>query len=203
MNPPQQPAYYGQPPAPYYYGVPPQKAPSRVAWFFIGAGSMFTLGVIALFGFFMFIGFLFEEGFDDPEDGYYYVDQSAVVDAVEGPCANMRSAADEIQLFSDPKTASADITGFTLAIRGIVDAIDAHDPNSDAKKWRDDWKALSADLDTYAGDLATQGSAATFSSLTEVDDEPTIARMSYSSEADCEVPRIIEALDPDLSDYWG
>lgn len=202
LAPPQQPVHYGQPPAPYYYGPPQQqKPPSRVAWFFIGAGSMFAVGAVGVIGFFMLMGMVLGEEFGDFEDGYYYVDQTAVIDAVEGPCSNMRSAAYEIHLFATPEAGAKDIRRYTQAIKGIVDAIDANKPNSDARQWRDDWIALGAALDTYADDLVKDGERAAFHSMTE-DDEPTISRMSYGSEADCEVPQVIEGLDPDLADYW-
>lgn len=197
---PQQ-GYYAQPAAPYYYGPPPQKVPSRGAWFAIGAGSMFALGVVGFFGFFIFMGLMFSDGFEEDGAEYaYYVDQESVVEAVDGLCSNMRSAAYEIKVFSGPEDASVDIARFTLAIKGIVEAIDSADPNSDSKLWRDDWQTLGADLDTYAADLKTKGDDAVFTSIT--DDVPTIARMSYSSDADCEVPQVIEGLDPNLADYW-
>jgi len=156
---------------------------------------MFGLGVVGVIGFFTIVGLLLGDDFGDYEDGYYYVDQTSVVRAVEEPCANMRSAASDIQLFGDPKAAATDIKGFVIAAQGIVDAIDAHDPNADSRKWRDDWKSLNGDLTTYADDLSTKGPAAVFASSTTIDDEPVMTRMAYSSDANCEVPQVIMAFD--------
>lgn len=200
------PGYYGQPAAPYYYGPPAPTPANRGVWFAIGAGSMFAVVFVGLFVLFLIPGFLFlgapgfDEGYDESfDEGYaYYVDQSSVLRAVEGPCANMRSAASDIDMFSNPKDASAEFKAFTLAIKGVVEAIDAGDPNSDSRLWRDDWKVLSAALDTYADGLAAKGVSPKFRPLAD-DKQPLLDRMRFSSEADCEVPAVIEALDSKMT----
>lgn len=194
-GPPQQQVYYGQPlAAPYYYGTPPQNIPDRGVWFAIGAGSVIGLLLLGFAGIMLFAFAAGEPERGDYDDDYYYVEQGSVLRAVEGPCANMRSAASDIDMFSDPRGASADIKAYTLAIKGVVEAIDASDPNSDSKQWRDDWKSLGTALDTYADELAAKGTSSKFRPLTD-GKQPLLDRMHYSSESNCEVPAVIVALD--------
>lgn len=185
------------PPAPYYYGPSSPQVPSRTLWFGIGAGTV--LGVLILgFGSLTLYAFVAS----DPSGKTYYVNQSSVVNAVEEPCQTLRTAAAEIELFDDPKAASEDIKAVVEAAQGIIRAIYANEPNRDSRLWRDDWKLLAANLDDYANDLAELGKNAEFASPMSEVETPVMARMSHGSDASCDVPQVIEAMDPLLDDYY-
>ncbi len=136
------------------------------------------------------------------EADYYFVDQSSVVNSVEEPCDTMRSEATHIRLIGQPRNTAADLRDFALTITGIIEAIDANDPNEDSRKWRADWNSLQNDLETYADNLAGQGAAAEYITSVGADELPIMLRMAYASDADCEVPAVIEALDTENAEYY-
>jgi hypothetical protein len=209
-TPPQQPAYYGQPPAPYYYGPPAPTQANRGVWFAIGAGSMFVLGLVGSFGLFLIPGLFFfsEPNFDnfdegDYEAGYsYYVDQQSVVDAVEVPCNKMLDAGDQIKFFTDPDKAAVTIKAFAVTAQEIADAIGTASPNRDSKLWRADWEKLAHNLQTYATDLTKVGNDAGLDTFAEMGEAPIMVRMADSSNANCEIPEVVVALDPENANYY-
>ncbi len=209
-TPPVQPAYYGQP-TPYYYGPPTPNPPSRVAWFAIGAGSMLALGLVGLFVLGLIISIVEDEsdgdgGLDEDSYSYYYVDQQSVLNAVEEPCKDMIDAGRQIHPFDEPKQAVGGIKEFAVTAQKVADAIGTADPNSDSQLWRKDWETLADDLNAYADNLATLGRDTEFGPLVPTDEAPVMFRMALSSEADCEVPAIVVALDTQnagtYSDYY-
>ena len=113
----------------------------------------------------------------------------------------MRAAAAKIRLFGEPTVAATDIRAVSVAITGIVDAINANDPDADSRQWGADWSSLQDELDTYADNLAGKGAAAEYITSVGQDDMPIMLRMSFSSDADCEVPSVIEALDVENAEY--
>lgn len=202
--------YPGQPAASYYYGPPPPQPANRGVWFAIGAGSMLGLGLIAAFGMFFLLPFIFFAGdphFDDFDEGFdeyaYYVDQRSVLDAVTEPCAEMREAGTEIKLFGDPDDVATRIEAFSVTAQDIADAIGGANPNDDSQQWQADWETLSEDLAAYATNLAEVGENATFTSLQPFGDRPLMVRMEFSSDADCEVPLVVYAMDPQNAGFYS
>ncbi|GAA3530534.1 hypothetical protein GCM10022234_29680 [Aeromicrobium panaciterrae] len=209
------PGYHPQPAAPYYYGPPAPQPANRGVWFAIGAGSMFALGLIGMFGMFFLFPFIFFAGLGDPdfdegefdegdfESSYvYYVDQKSVVDAVEVPCNAMMTAGDKIKLFTEPDAAAASISAFAGTARGIADAIGSASPDNDSKQWQADWEKLAHELDTFATDLRKVGNDAWLDTFAEPGEAPIMLRMAGSSDANCEIPQTIFDLDPANSEYF-
>lgn len=167
----------GPPPPPWYR--------RGMTWAIIGASTAF----VAIVGFVVyFFSFLGDPGAD------YWVEQGSVLHAVDAPCAGMLDAADEIELFSTQSEGAAALAGFVTSGRAIVSAIDDVDADSDSVRWRNDWEALLDGVDDYAQQLA-DGDDAVYDEPTTKNGYSVIYRMSYASAANCEVPRIIAALD--------
>lgn len=168
---------------------------------------MLALGLVGLFALGVILAIVEGESDEYPEGDYesgyvYYVDQKSVVDAVELPCNRMMAAGDAIELFTTPAKAAVSIKAFAVEAQGIADAIDRADPDSDSKQWRDDWDKLSDNLETFAIDLNKYGNDAFLNTYTVLGEAPIMVRMAYSSEANCEVPPAIFAMDTDNSDYY-
>ena len=171
-------------------------------WFAIGASSMFLLCACAAI--MLLIVFASEPDLGEPldeDEDYYYVEQASVLEAVEKPCEDMRVAGAKIGVFDDPKKAAVEIEAFAVAAQGVADAIASADPNRDSQKWQADWEKLSSDLTAYAGNLRDAGGGALFSSIHPAGEMPVMVRMVYSSDANCEVPSVVVAMDPEVDEY--
>lgn len=179
-----------RPPTPWYRNV----------WVWISVyGAVVGVGFVAL-------AILFFATVDDWDggyygDGYYYVDQESVNRAVEQPCDEMATAANQIQVFSTPSVGAASLHHFAEAGRGIPAAIDSvDDANDDALKWRDDWTRLLDAVDAYADKLAADGEG-TFDLPVDGAGDPVISHMRGASDVWCDVPPVIAALDPRYEVY--
>lgn len=159
----------------------------------VGLVGLVVLGLIL-----SIVGGEFDEYADD---SYYYVDQTSVLDAVEGPCEDMLEAGAEVEMFDDPKNMASAIKTFAVTAQGVADAIASANPNQDSKEWQADWETLSSDLTAYAGNLSDAGAGALYSSTHPSGEMPAMVRMAYGSDAYCEVPSVIVALDPEVDEY--
>jgi hypothetical protein len=171
-------------------------------WIYVGFVVLAVVGfaLLTVGGFF---AFLLVASDPDAFGGYgdYYVDQGSVNRAVEQPCDEMATAANEIQIFSTPSVGAASLHHFAEVGRGIPTAIDSvGDANGDALKWRDDWNTVLDAVDDYADKLATDGEG-TFDMPVDGTGDPVISDMSGASEVWCNVPPIIAALNPRYEIY--
>lgn len=174
-----------RPPKPWY----------RSAWLWIGAYIAIAVAACAA----LFVVFIvnLDEGFDDG----YWVDQESVNSAVEEPCDDMATAAQQIQIFSTPSVGAAHLHHFAEVGRGIPAAIESvDDASGDSLRWRDDWNVVLDAVDAYAEELESDGQG-TFGTPVDDDGDPVISEMSWVSDVACEVPPIIVALDPISSVY--
>lgn len=172
--------------------TPPPGRNTGLIWASIAAG-IGALVFIAGFIVFIIAGPDYEEYPDD--EYYYYVDDSSVIEAVQPACDDMIAAGKEIGVFSTPADGAKGLKRFVAAARPIVTAVDntgTSDENS--LDWRDDWQVLLDAVDRYAAELADDPGAE-YEEPTTADGYSIIYEMSNSSDADCEVPAIIAALD--------
>jgi hypothetical protein len=133
--------------------------------------------------------------------GDYTVDQASVERAVEHPCARMRAASRRIVLMSTPEEGAASLRAFTESVGAIVSAIEDAGPDPDSRAWRDDWIALTDSLDEYADQL--EAGDAKYLAPRDTSGAPITARMYYGSPTGCEVPVVIDALDPvAAASFW-
>jgi hypothetical protein len=147
------------------------------------------------------VAFAFFAGEPEGPDSYW-VDQDSVNRAVTKPCDEMSTAAAQIQIFSTPAVGSASLHHFAEVGRGIPNAIESvDDTDSDSLQWRDDWNVLLDAVDAYADKLESDGQK-TFATPKDEDGYPVIQRMSAVSDVGCDVPPIIEALDPRFEPYY-
>lgn len=183
---PYPPPASSRPPKPWYRNV--------WTWVIV-YGAVVLVGGIALFVFFV-------NAISAPfDEDYYYVEQGSVNRAVEAPCDEMASAADQIQIFSTPSVGAASLHHFVEVGRGIPAAIDTvEDADAEASRWRNDWNAVLDAVDAYADKLEADGEG-TFDTPVDGDGDPVIDEMASVSDVWCEVPPIIAALDPNYEIY--
>lgn len=193
-----------EPARPIYPTYPPS-TPTRTrrtspwVWVAIAISSLALVAVLVLGALFAF--YVFDTGsFED--EGDYGVMQSSVEDAVAGPCDTMARASGRIHVLGSRDAAAASLRDFTDAADDVVAAIDGAEPDRDSRAWRDDWVTLIKAIDDFAGQLDT---AATEFEMPATEDGNAVSeRMYWGSPEGCEVPIVIEALDPlSASGYYA
>lgn len=158
-------------------------------WVAVIVSGLLVVSVVAV----SILGFAMmgDPGFDSE----YFVEDSAVVDAVDAPCTAMVDSAKDIAIFSTPAAGAAKLSAFVDSGRRIVDAIDAARSSDDeSRKWRHDWQLLLDSLERYAGRLR-KGPDATFDEPTTKAGFSIIDRMAMGSPENCELPFIIGVFD--------
>jgi hypothetical protein len=136
------------------------------------------------------------------EEGDYVVTQWSVEDAVAAPCESMARASGRVAILGSRDAAASSLRDFTDAAGDVVAAIDDAKPDRDSRAWRNDWMLLIQAVDDFA--VAIETAEAEFEMPTTDAGRPLSERMYWGSPAGCEVPIVIEALDPlNASKYYS
>jgi hypothetical protein len=137
----------------------------------------------------------FSGEFDQTEPGDYTVTQGAVEEAVAGPCDTMARSTRHIQILGPADEGASQLRDFTRAAGDVVKAIDGAGPDRDSRAWRKDWTTLIEAIDDFAGRIEDDPYAE-FEMPGTSDGYALSERMYWGSPEGCEVPIVIEALDP-------
>jgi hypothetical protein len=140
------------------------------------------------------VSFFYFFGAVDDEAGDYIVTQSSVEDAVAKPCKAMVRASADIHILGQQGEGSASLRDFTKAAQDVVVAIEGAHPDHDSRAWRKDWDTLIRAIDDFADELDQQ--ATDFEMPVTESGYALSERMYWGSPEGCEVPIVIEALDP-------
>lgn len=179
---------------PYPYPYPPPATTSPWVWVSLVVSLLAVAAVALTFLVPALLMTLFAGELDDVAVDEYWVEQASVVRAVDEPCRGLASAAADVRLFGPPEQGRESVTALVTQMRSIVRAIDSAEPDSGARAWSADWQRLADALEDYAAAL-TSDEPAPFVAPTDggVD---VLERMYWGGAPGCEVPLIVEALDP-------
>ena len=184
------------------YPVYPPRTPQPVhrtsPWVWVAiamSGLAILAAAVVAVAFFFYVSDPIEDG------GEYFVTQSSVEDAVDEPCDGMVAAAAKIHVFGPREESIQSLRGFTTAAQAIVNAIDGAGPDGDSRAWMRDWTTLIDAVDAFASRLAE--GPARFEMPDAGDGYVVSERMYWGSPEGCEVPLVIEALDPEsAAEYY-
>ncbi|MBE7700154.1 hypothetical protein H9623_07525 [Oerskovia sp. Sa1BUA8] len=182
-------------------GPMPSPSPSETAHRRRGRGRAWALGAsgLALLGACVW-GVVAALGTYGSHDRPELVDSPPVIDALEAPCAAVRTAAAAVDAAAPPPERAARLTSVVTAIDGLTasvsglpaDQVEADDPT---RLWVSDWETLGARITDYSAAL-TDGAPAELDTPVTADGFTVVARMDVAAPPGCEVPAVLVALDP-------